>query len=97
MFRKEFPEADLDPVLDLDGAALDWSNFPAQLFQRRQLPEREKSLLGVLYRKCHYIRKNGQPGYWNNQRPWREYDSRTPDIGVFENVRFFFKLPPQRA
>ena len=74
-FRKEFPEADLDPALDLDVAALDWSNFPAQLFHRRQLPEREKSLLGVLYRKCHYIRKNGQPGYWNNQCSWREYDS----------------------
>jgi len=77
---RDYPALLIPRDLDLEMAQYDWSSLPGQLLNRHHLGERDRSLLGAVYRKCYYERADGEPGWWNRQRQFHDYDARATII-----------------
>jgi hypothetical protein len=76
-FHERFPEAKFkdDPNCEVDRHI--WSDLDLQLNHFTCCHDEDSQrLLKVVYKKVHYERQDGEPGYWNNQRVWSNYDAR---------------------
>lgn len=81
LFLKKFPEAEFAETLDCDVDRLIWSDLDLQLNHLacrcpRCHTEEVGELLKIVYKKVHYVRKDGELGYFNKQREFADYDQR---------------------
>jgi hypothetical protein len=84
LLHDRFPEAKCYPEIDCEVDPLLWSDLDLQLnhFECCFRDGERKELLQLLYRKVNYVRKDGEPGYWNNQRAWNNYDARATMLAL---------------
>jgi hypothetical protein len=81
-FIKQFPEAEFKADADCESDRYNWSDLDVQLnhlsccYSEEKGLQHKAKLFGLVYKKVHYVCKDGEPGYWNNQRKWIHYDAR---------------------
>lgn len=84
LLHERFPKAKFQEHPDCDVDPLVWSDLDLQLnhFDCCLQDEERKGLLRLIYKKVNYVREDGEPGYWNNQRVWNNYDARASILAL---------------
>ena len=82
LFEQEFPQAQHAEQLNCERDHRVWTDLNLQLNHLRcGHGKAVQDLLKAVYRKVTGVRKDGEPGYWNNQAAWDHYDKRACLIG----------------
>ncbi len=82
LFHKQFPEAKYcyDPDCHVDHGLR--NDLDLQLNHIQCWSPERQTLLEKIYRRVSYELPSGKPGYWNNQRQWKDYDQTATIIAL---------------
>jgi hypothetical protein len=83
LFHDRFPQAKFKRHPDCDTDPHIWSDLDLQLNHLECChPLVRQEMLKRIYKKVNYVREDGEPGYWNNQRSWSSYDARATILAL---------------
>jgi len=81
-FHKQFPAAQYCDHRDCHRDHALRNDLDLQLNHFECWPPERRFLLEKIYRKVNYELPSGRPGYWNNQRHWKDYDQMATIIAL---------------